>query len=90
MFSDAIHFFSAGDDGVIRGFHNSCLHRGRALRMNGGTVKQLKCPYHGFSWDLRGKLDSIPCEWDFKHLDKEANKLPEVRVGMPLEAVVPS
>lgn len=69
-----------GDDGVIRGFHNSCLHRGRALRMTGGTVKQLKCPYHGFTWDLRGKLGSIPCEWDFKHLDKEANHLPEVRV----------
>lgn len=69
-----------GDDGVIRGFHNSCLHRGRALRMSGGTVKQLKCPYHGFTWDLRGQLDSIPCEWDFKHLNKDEHNLPEVRV----------
>lgn len=69
-----------GDDGVLRGFHNSCLHRGRALRMNGGTVKELKCPYHGFTWDLRGRLASIPCEWDFKHLDKDGSSLPAVRV----------
>lgn len=69
-----------GDDGVIRGFHNSCLHRGRALRMNGGVVRELKCPYHGFTWDLRGKLASIPCEWDFKFLDKAGSNLPQVRV----------
>lgn len=69
-----------GDDGVIRGFHNSCLHRGRALRMNGGKVRELKCPYHGFTWDLRGQLASIPCEWDFKHLDRSGSNLPEVRV----------
>lgn len=69
------------DDGAIRGFHNSCLHRGRALRMNGGKVKELKCPYHGFTWDLRGRLESIPCEWDFKHLNKAEHNLPEVQVA---------
>lgn len=69
-----------GDDGQIRGFHNSCLHRGRALRMGGGTVGQLKCPYHGFTWDLKGKLASIPCAWDFKHLEGRDNDLPQVRV----------
>lgn len=69
-----------GDDGVIRAFHNSCLHRGRALRMNGGTVGQLKCPYHGFTWDLKGKLASMPCTWDFKHLEGRNNDLPPVRV----------
>lgn len=69
-----------GDDGVIRGFHNSCLHRGRALRSGDGCVGQLKCPYHGFTWDLRGRLESIPCAWDFKHLKREELELPQVRV----------
>ena len=69
-----------GDDGVIRGFHNSCLHRGRALRMDGGTVGKLKCPYHGFTWSLKGKLESIPCAWDFKHIEGQNNDLPQVRV----------
>jgi len=47
-----------GDDGTIRGFYNSCLHRGRALRTHSGTAGQLKCPFHGFTWDLQGRFRS--------------------------------
>lgn len=69
-----------GQDGEIRGFYNSCLHRGRALRMNDGAVSQLRCPYHGFTWDLQGEFKSMPTSWDFKHLEPCQLKLPEVRV----------
>ena len=69
-----------GDDGQLRGFHNSCLHRGRALRMSGGKVNQLKCPYHGFTWDLKGELKSMPTTWDFKHLNPCQQQLPQVKV----------
>lgn len=69
-----------GDDGVIRGFYNSCLHRGRALRTSGGHASELRCPFHGFTWDLRGAFKSLPCAWDFKHLDAARLQLPEVRV----------
>lgn len=69
-----------GEDQVIRGFYNSCLHRGRALRMNGGAVNQLRCPYHGFTWDLQGEFKSMPTTWDFKHLEPCQLKLPEVKV----------
>jgi phenylpropionate dioxygenase-like ring-hydroxylating dioxygenase large terminal subunit len=69
-----------GDDGVMRGFHNSCLHRGRALRTGDGCVGKLKCPYHGFTWNLRGGFESMPCAWDFKHLERESLELPQVRV----------
>ncbi|MNZ29058.1 Biphenyl dioxygenase subunit alpha [compost metagenome] len=69
-----------GQDHEIRGFHNSCLHRGRALRMSSGAVNQLRCPYHGFAWDLQGELKSMPTTWDFKHLDPCEQKLPQVKV----------
>lgn len=69
-----------GQDEVIRGFYNSCLHRGRALRMNDGAVNQLKCPYHGFTWDLQGGFKSKPTEWDFEHLEPCELQLPEVKV----------
>lgn len=69
-----------GQDDAIRGFYNSCLHRGRALRMGGGAVNQLKCPYHGFTWDLQGEFKSMPTSWDFKHLEPCQLKLPEVKV----------
>ena len=69
-----------GEDGGIRGFYNSCLHRGRTLRTQGGTAGQLKCPFHGFTWDIQGRFKSKPCSWDFKHLDDQALDLPQVRV----------
>jgi phenylpropionate dioxygenase-like ring-hydroxylating dioxygenase large terminal subunit len=69
-----------GDDGVIRGFHNSCLHRGRALRTTGGTASMLKCPYHGFTWDVCGKFKSLPSAWDFCHVKNQDLSLPQVRV----------
>jgi nitrite reductase/ring-hydroxylating ferredoxin subunit len=67
-------------DGRLRGFHNSCLHRGRALRTAGGTMLEIKCPYHGFTWSLEGVCTSKPCAWDFKHLGADHLKLPSVRV----------
>lgn len=69
-----------GDDGQIRGFVNSCLHRGRALRTSSGCVSQLRCPFHGFAWDLRGGMKTLPCVWDFPQLKREEMSLPQVRI----------
>ncbi len=80
-----------GEDGVIRGLINSCLHRGRALRSEGGRVKEFRCPFHAFTWKLDGSFKGMPCEWDFQHLCKsgdgeggegrERMGLPQVRVA---------
>jgi len=64
----------------IRAFHNSCLHRGTRLRNQGGTVRELRCPFHGFTWNLDGALAEIPCRWDFPHVRDEDFQLPEARV----------
>jgi phenylpropionate dioxygenase-like ring-hydroxylating dioxygenase large terminal subunit len=69
-----------GEDGVIRAFHNSCLHRGTRLRDSGGNNKELRCPYHGWSWDLTGELRSITCAWDFAHVKPASYCLPAVAV----------
>lgn len=69
------------ETGVIKGFYNSCLHRGRVLRDKSGCVSKLRCPFHAFTWKLDGSLDWIPCEWDFGHIDKANFNLPEVKVG---------
>ena len=65
----------------IRAFHNVCLHRGRLLRERDGNCKQLRCPFHGFTWDLDGNLKEIPARWDFPHVEDEKFHLPEVLVG---------
>lgn len=65
----------------IRAFHNSCLHRGTQLRNRSGHVTRLRCPYHGFTWNLDGSLREIPCAWDFPQIDPATFRLPEARVG---------
>jgi phenylpropionate dioxygenase-like ring-hydroxylating dioxygenase large terminal subunit len=65
----------------IRAFHNSCLHRGTRLRTQPGPVTELRCPFHGFTWNLDGSFAGMPCPWDFPHVDGENFCLPEARVA---------
>ena len=47
-----------GKDGVVRGFHNLCRHRGsRVVADSQGTCKNaLVCPFHGWVYNLDGTL----------------------------------
>jgi Rieske 2Fe-2S family protein len=46
-----------GPDGTIRGFHNTCRHRGSQICADGrGRTSKLVCPYHMWSYDLEGRL----------------------------------
>jgi len=65
----------------IKAYWNACLHRGRNIRDEGGPAKELRCPFHGYAWNLDGSLKHIPCEWDFPHVDRDEFALPEVKVG---------
>jgi phenylpropionate dioxygenase-like ring-hydroxylating dioxygenase large terminal subunit len=69
------------DAGELKGYYNSCLHRGRALKRGAGQSDNLRCPYHGWSWNLEGEFQGATCEWDFPHVTEEEFKLPEVRVA---------
>ena len=44
-------------DGSIRAFHNTCRHRGsRICPTERGSAGKLVCPYHGWTYDLDGRL----------------------------------
>lgn len=46
-----------GKDGVLRGFHNVCRHRAGPLADDGeGACAALSCAYHGWTYDLEGRL----------------------------------
>lgn len=66
-----------------KAYYNACLHRGRKLRENRGSrADELRCPFHGWAWNIDGSLKQIPCEWDYPDLKREEQNLPEVRVGL--------
>lgn len=68
-------------DHEIKAFYNTCLHRGMKLCAESGNFTQLRCPYHGFTWNLDGSLARVPARWDFPQVKDKEFKLPEVRVG---------
>jgi Rieske 2Fe-2S family protein len=50
------------DRGVLRGFHNTCRHRGAALcREADGVLRSgaIVCPYHAWTYTLQGDLKNI-------------------------------
>jgi phenylpropionate dioxygenase-like ring-hydroxylating dioxygenase large terminal subunit len=51
-----------GDDGVVRGFHNVCRHRASKVvdGPTGNCGMRMTCPYHAWSYDLRGQLAGVP------------------------------
>jgi phenylpropionate dioxygenase-like ring-hydroxylating dioxygenase large terminal subunit len=67
--------------GTIKAYYNACLHRGRKLREFPGRVRELRCPFHGFAWQLDGTLKQVPCAWDFPQIDPAEWHLPEVNVA---------
>jgi len=45
------------EQGKIDAFANVCRHRGsRIVNKNSGRVDNFVCPYHGWKYDLSGKL----------------------------------
>ena len=68
------------EEDKIQAFYNSCLHRGRKLKTHRTHSLDLKCPFHGYCWNLDGTLKHTPASWDFPHVKEDEWSLPEVRV----------
>ncbi len=66
---------------TIKAFPNACLHRGRQLKQYDGRCAEIRCPFHGFAWNLDGSLKQVPADWDFPHVEAAKFGLPELRVG---------
>ncbi|MEM7078334.1 MAG: SRPBCC family protein [Pseudomonadota bacterium] len=64
-----------------KAYYNACLHRGRKLReFRARGITELRCPFHGWTWNLDGSLKQVPCAYDFSGLDRSKENLPEVNV----------
>jgi Rieske 2Fe-2S family protein len=67
------------DDGEVQAFHNVCRHRGsRLCASHKGVVGNLVCPYHQWTYDLKGTL--IHVEHMGEQFKKEDHGLKKVHV----------
>lgn len=69
--------------GVLRAFSNVCRHRAaRVVNEADGCAKKLRCRYHGWTYDLAGRLRGTP-EFDgVEDFCREDQGLPQLRVGV--------
>ncbi|MGQ0509841.1 MAG: aromatic ring-hydroxylating oxygenase subunit alpha [Betaproteobacteria bacterium] len=62
-----------GGDGAVRGFHNTCRHRGSVLctaEQGRFARERIVCPYHSWTYDLEGALVATPRRMKTPDFDK--------------------
>lgn len=72
-----------GNDNVLRGFFNVCRHHAAAVMTEAtGTAKQLRCPYHGWTYSLAGDLKAAPDFAGVCNFERAANGLAPVAIAI--------
>ena len=70
-----------GRDGQLRAFLNVCRHRGtRICAGPAEAVRSIRCPYHGWTYALDGRLVAAPNMPEMPDLQKERRGLAPVAV----------
>jgi Rieske 2Fe-2S family protein len=75
-------FVTRNAAGELRGFYNVCAHRGtRFLDEGFGSVRKVfKCPYHGWTYDLDGRLVGTPNVDEDEYFDRTDHPLFPIHV----------
>lgn len=69
-------------DGSVRVLLNRCTHRGTMLVGDEkGCAKRFSCPYHGWAFDLDGRLQSLPVAESYDRLYERPFDLGQLLVG---------
>jgi choline monooxygenase len=70
-------------EGELRGFHNLCRHRaGYFLEDGQGHCDVLRCKYHGWVYDTKGRLRATPGFGEAGWFDKQDFPLLPIKVGL--------
>ena len=48
------------EERAINAFYNVCRHRGTEVAIGQGNTKSFQCPYHAWTYDLKGRLKGAP------------------------------
>jgi len=72
-----------GNDAILRGFFNVCRHHAAAvITQSEGTAQSLRCPYHGWTYDLQGALVFAPEFGGVNDFDRFANSLVPIEIAV--------
>ena len=72
-----------GQDDEIRAFHNVCPHRlNKIIQPGEGNAKGFMCQFHGWTFDLEGKLAHCSNQELFEEFDQSKHSLPALSIGV--------
>ncbi|KAK3116073.1 hypothetical protein LTR53_003963 [Teratosphaeriaceae sp. CCFEE 6253] len=78
--ADFSFFVVLAKDGHLRAFHNICRHRAYSVvTKSEGSCLVMRCKYHGWSYDTKGKLIKAPQFEEVQGFDKSQNGLYHIR-----------
>ena len=67
-----------GEDGRLKVYANVCRHRGTPVASGRGNTRHFRCPYHAWTYDLRGRLLRAPFIEGREDFDRAGCGLPEI------------
>lgn len=69
-------------DGSLHAFENRCAHRGVAVATDTGNAMEFTCPYHGWLYDLQGRLVGAPSMEQAAGFDRRNCRLKPLGLGV--------
>lgn len=66
--------------GHLRGFINICRHRAGPIATGSGCIERFRCGYHGWTYDLTGRLIGQPDFQEVADFDRETRGLIPIEV----------
>lgn len=69
------------DAGVVHAFANTCRHRGVRVADGTGSARSFTCPFHAWTYDLTGRLTSLPVADAFEGMCRDDKGLVELPVA---------
>ena len=66
--------------GTLRAFYNVCQHRAHHLVEGEGTIANIVCPYHAWTYDLSGKLQAARHTKHLEGFDADSICLDQIQV----------
>ena len=68
------------ETGQLKAFYNVCRHRGTEVAVGQGNTKRVECPYHGWTYDLCGRLKGAAYTKEIENFDKQQYGLVRLRL----------
>ncbi len=69
------------ETGTLRAFHNACRHKAaQVINEPCGHASKLRCRYHGWTYDLQGRLRGTPEFNGVENFNKDEQGLPSIAV----------